>query len=73
MKEQTSTDGPFTHELTRDEEYYKHGPQQASPPDGKFKAGTRVRLESDAGSYSYVTSEEGIYAAVASDALKPLE
>lgn len=73
MEEQTSTPDHFSHELTRDEPYYLNGPQQARPPDGEFKAGTKVLLENEAGSYCYVTSEDGIRAAVASGSLKPLQ
>jgi hypothetical protein len=73
MKEQTSKPDRFSHELTSDEPYYLNGPQQASPPEGKFKAGTKVLLVSHEGSYSRVTSEDGTFAAVASGSLKPLE
>ena len=53
--------------------YYLTGPQQARPPDGTFKMGTRVALVIDAGSYSLVTSESGITAYVSSSALRLIE
>lgn len=67
--------GPFTHKITGPFEtvYYLTGPQQARPPEGKFKPGTRVQLLRNAGSYSQVQSESGITAHVATSALKPLK
>jgi len=50
-------------------EYYKSGPQQGSPPDGQFPAGTNVRILQNAGSYTLVESSEGVQAYVASDAI----
>ena len=63
--EKTDTDSKsetFTHKVTEIAEYYKGGPQQAQPPDGKFQPGTKVNIVQDAGSYSLVTSEGGIEA-----------
>jgi serpin B len=48
----------FTHVLARTTEYYLHGPQQMSPPDGRLRAGTRVTLVREAGSYSQVRAGE---------------
>ncbi len=73
MKEQTSAPDHFSHELIRDESYYLDGPQQMRPPDGEFKAGTKVTLTENAGSYSRVVSEDGIEAYVVTDALEPIE
>ena len=47
--------------------YYVTGPQQASPPDGFWEKGVRVRLVSKAGSYSMVESESGVTAYVSTD------
>lgn len=63
----------FTHELTKDESYYITGPQQARPPDGTFKAGTKVVLVREAGSYSQVKSETQVTAYVATGSLKALK
>ena len=52
--------------------YYLGGPQQARPPEGQFKPGTRVTLVRKNGSYSVVKSETGITAHVATAALKPI-
>jgi hypothetical protein len=66
--------GPFTHTIAGlgGVHYYLGGPQQARPPEGKFKLGTRVKLVRKAGSYSIVQSETGITAHVATAALKPI-
>jgi hypothetical protein len=67
--------GAFTHEIGGPFEtvYYLTGPQQARPPEGKFKPGTRIRLLRNAGSYSQVQSEGGVTAYVATGALKPIK
>jgi hypothetical protein len=62
-----------THVINSEETYYLDGPQQMRPPDGKFKAGTKVELVQEAGSYSVVVSEDGIRAYVSTGALKPIE
>ena len=50
--------------------FYKIGPQQATPPDGKFEAGTRIEVIEEAGSYTLVRAEDGRQGYVASDAIK---
>ncbi len=67
------TEVKVTHVIGGEEVYYLDGPQQMRPPDGKFKAGTRVELVQDAGSYSVVVSEDGIRAYVSTGSLKPVE
>ena len=62
-----------THVINSEETYYLDGPQQMRPPDGKFKAGTKVKLVEEAGSYSVVVSEDRIRAYVSTGALKPIE
>jgi hypothetical protein len=66
--------GPFTHTITSlgGVHYYLGGPQQARPPEGQFKPGTRVTLVRKNGSYCVVKSETGITAHVATTALKPI-
>jgi len=66
-------DETFTHTIAAETEYYLGGPQQAQPPDGTFKAGTKVKLVEEAVSYCVVESEDGVKAYVAADALKPLD
>jgi uncharacterized protein YgiM (DUF1202 family) len=61
----TST-GPV---IRHDSVFYKTGPQQASPPDGTFKAGTRIEVVHKAGSYTLVRTEDGREGYVASDAI----
>jgi hypothetical protein len=63
----------FTHVLNADVPYYSTGPQQAKPPDGTFKAGSKVVFIQDAGSYSEVETEDGIKGFVSTDALKPIK
>ena len=58
------------HVLVADTEYYIDGPQQARPPDGTLKAGTKVMVIEDAGSYCRVRSQDGIVAFIATDAIK---
>ena len=58
------------HALAADTEYYLEGPQQSRPPDGTLKAGTKVMVIEDAGSYCRVRSEDGIVAFIAADAIK---
>ncbi|MDP6719385.1 MAG: hypothetical protein QGF59_12080, partial [Pirellulaceae bacterium] len=53
-----------------DTEYYKSSPAQASAPDGKLKAGTKVYLVKKAGSYTYVKTVDGIAGYVSTDSLK---
>ena len=60
----------FTHMITTDTEYYTDGPQQARPPDGTMKAGTKVNVVEGAGSYSRVKSEDGIEGYVVVDSLE---
>ncbi len=59
----------FTHAIATETDYYTTGPQQGRRPDGKFKAGTKVKLLRTAGSYSQVRTENGVVAYVSSDAL----
>jgi uncharacterized protein YgiM (DUF1202 family) len=63
----------YTHVIAAEVEYYTSGPQQGRPPDGKFKAGTKVNVIQEAGSYTQVRSEDGIEAFVASDAIKEID
>ncbi len=71
--ESTPADAAFTHTISVGTEYYLVGPQQAQPPDGTFKAGTKVKLVEEAGSYCVVESEDGVTAHVAVDAVKLLD
>ncbi|MBC8324727.1 MAG: DUF1579 domain-containing protein [Verrucomicrobia subdivision 3 bacterium] len=64
----------FTHTIVglSGAHYYLGGPQQARPPEGQFKPGTRIKLVRKNGSYSIVQSETGITAHVSNTALKPI-
>lgn len=63
----------LTHVVHVDCVYYTDGPQQARPPDGTFKAGTKVKLVREAGSYSLVESAAGVRAYVSTGALAPIQ
>ncbi len=71
-KEERSPQPAFTHIIAMEAPYYTTGPQQGRPADGKFPAGTKVKLLRKAGSYSQVQTANGVVAYVASDALKKL-
>jgi uncharacterized protein YgiM (DUF1202 family) len=58
---------PFV--LAEEVEYYKTGPQQGQPPDGKFAAGKKVNVRRRTGSYSLVRTSEGVEGYVSSDAI----
>jgi len=55
--------------INSDSVFYKTGPQQATPPDGTFKTGTRVEVIRKAGSYTLVRAEDGREGYVSSDAI----
>ena len=69
-REKESVSTSYTYIISHQTVYYLSGPQQSMPPEGKFKAGQRVRLLQDAGRYSLVESEDGITAYVSSDSFK---
>lgn len=56
--------------LTVDAEYYTSGPQQGRPPDGTWKAGTRVILLQKSDGYSLVADREGTQAYVNTESLE---
>ncbi len=58
------------HPLSADTVYYLDGPQQSRPPDGTLKAGTKVMVIQDSGSYCRVRSEDGIVAFVAAGSIQ---
>jgi serpin B len=63
-------DSPFTHVLATSTEYYRNGPQQMRPADGRLLAGTRVTLIRSAGSYSLVRTDN-LQVYVATSSLRP--
>ncbi len=60
-------DYPFT--IRTEAEYYASGPQQGSPPDGTFAAGTAVKVLRETGGYWLVESEAGLTGYVDSQAV----
>ena len=69
----TTPDQTFTHTITTDTEYYLGDPQQARPPEGTMKAGTKVEVLEEAGSYCRVKSEDGVVSFVVTDSLKAVQ
>jgi hypothetical protein len=63
----------FTHEVIADQPYYYSSPQQATPPDGTFSAGTKVKLLAhDGGHMCQVVDARGLCAMTAWSGLRPL-
>ena len=60
----------FSHVVKQETEYYTSGPQQGSPPDGKFPPGTKVNVRRRTGGYSLVKAQDGTEGYVSSDALE---
>ncbi len=63
----------YTHVIPKATSYYLQGPQQAMPPQGTFKPGTKVILLQNMGSYTRVKSEDGIEAAVSTESLQKIQ
>ncbi|MEO0444747.1 MAG: hypothetical protein AAF191_01590 [Verrucomicrobiota bacterium] len=55
--------------LVRSVEYYRGGPQQASPPDGTLPVGTSVQVIRESGSYVLIETNSGMQAFVPADAI----
>lgn len=66
-------EGEPTHVVVSDTQYYANGPQQARPPDGTLKAGTKVFVTQENGSYVVVQTADGVTGHVSVDAIKPIE
>jgi hypothetical protein len=63
----------FTHEVRAEQPYYYDGPHQDAPPEGTFRAGTKVvLLEHDGGPVCRVADGRGLYVATAFDGLRRL-
>ena len=63
----------FTHEVTTDQPYYYNSPQQATPPDGRFPAGTKVKLLTrDGGPMCQVVDARGLCVMTAWSGLRAL-
>jgi hypothetical protein len=63
----------FTHEIIAEQPYYYTGPHQAAPPEGKFPAGTKVKLIAhDGGPVCQVADDRGLCVVTAFSGLQPL-
>ena len=65
--------GEPTHLVVADSQYYANGPQQARPPDGTLKAGTKVFLLEENGSYVMGQTTDGLTGHISASAIKPIE
>ena len=69
----TEPASPWTHEVVAGgTAYYLTGPQQGRPPEGRFEAGTKVKIVSEHGSYVRVESETGVTAHVATGSIRQI-
>lgn len=59
-----------TYKIVVDTPYYRTGPQQGYPPEGKLASGTTVHLVQDNGAYAQVELEDGSVVYVESKNLK---
>ncbi|HYO08521.1 MAG TPA: hypothetical protein VER17_06075 [Tepidisphaeraceae bacterium] len=57
--------------VNKDSPYYKNGPAQPMPPDGTFRADTRVTSIKSLGSYQLVRAADGRQGYVAKTSLTP--
>jgi hypothetical protein len=63
----------FTHVIATDTPYYKSSPQQARPPEGTLKSGTKVRKTGKSiGTYEEIDAETQERGYVESRALKTI-
>ncbi len=67
---ESDASGGLDHVLATDAEFYRDSPAQGRPPDGTWKAGTRVKVLSRDGSYWRVQTEDGVDAHVSADAVR---
>ena len=68
----SSSQEQFDKMITRRTEYFLQGPQQASPADGKFDEGTRIRILEPAGDYVKVETAFGKTAFVSTNDIGPI-
>lgn len=62
----------YTHTVSIETPYYLEGPQQGTPPDGSFSAGTKLKLLQNMGSYSLVLAGDNLRAYLSNATLKKL-
>jgi hypothetical protein len=60
----------YPHVISQEADYYASGPQQGAPPDGKFAAGTQVKVRRQTGGYWLVESTEGVSGYVDSQSVR---
>jgi hypothetical protein len=63
----------FTHEVIAEQPFYYNGPEQGALPEGKFPAGTKVKLSTHhGGPYCEVVDGQGLRVTTAFKGLRPL-
>jgi hypothetical protein len=62
----------MTHSFTKDTPYYAKKPDKDTPPDGTFKAGTKVIVLIPGAPYCQVLSQDGVTAYASIENLEPL-
>lgn len=70
--EEPAAAAEWTHTIKLPTDYYKGGPQQASPPDGQLASGVKVKIVQESGSYTLISTEDGVEGYVSADALEPI-
>ncbi len=72
-REPVEEEPAITYVVLRETEYYRDGPQQGRPADGKLPAGTKVRLIERAGSYVRIQTgpDQVVFISAASLKLDP--
>jgi hypothetical protein len=69
-----STSGSFNRDypyvIDQEADYYATGPQQGAPPDGKFAAGTQVKVRRQTGGYWLVESTDRVSGYVDSQSVR---
>ena len=69
-----SSSGSFNRDypyvISQEADYYATGPQQGAPPDGKFAAGTQVKVRRQTGGYWLVESTDGVSGYVDSQSIR---
>jgi hypothetical protein len=60
----------YPYVISQEADYYATGPQQGAPPDGKFAAGTQVKVRRQTGGYWLVESTDGVSGYVDSQSVR---
>lgn len=67
-----TNDRPFNAMITKETPFYLNGPNQQTPPNGRFHPGTRVRILSRHGNHVKVQAVGGLTGFVSATAVGPV-